>query len=494
MSRHAARSARRAPILAVLIAVLVAGGLLDRGSRPAAPVPAGAPAVQPMPIAAPAAALSSSWFCAGASDGGSPSLPGTVVIANGGARPVSASVTVVGASSKPTTTTVPVAAYRSATVAEKLGGGGQWVGAIVTVDGGSVGVSQVTDGPLGRTTTPCATSGSQHWYFPAGQTRVNADEAIILLNPYPTDSIVDLSFTTDQGIEQPQDFQGLDVPRGGLVAVDIGSRLRRRASIATTVSARSGSVVAYQVGWVTPPPANAPLVGTKAASAPLADPALPSPGDTVTLGAPSAGTSWVWPDGWAGNGLDERYVIYNPGPRPADVKLSVGLQQGSAEPFSVKVEPYSVVPVVSEQSARIPAGVAHSATLTSENGVPVVAARTVTAVNASGPVGVHSGVGQLLGGRLTAPDWLIPAPMTDASHHGHVVIYNPGTATVTAQLSGPGISGSQAVTVPAAGRADVQLGPGVSGPLGVRATRPVYTEYDLYGPAGLSLSFGIPLS
>lgn len=503
MSRHASRAIRRAPILAGLGAALVAGGLLDRAPGGAPPSRMAFQTVEPVPVAAPAAALWSSWFCAGATDGGTVPMPGRVVIANDSAQPVTGAVTVVGSSAPPKRVAITVGPYAAATVPETVAGGSQWVGALVDVNGGSVGVDQVDDGPLGLTTTPCATSGSQHWYLPAGQTRVNANEAIILLNPYHTGSVVDLSFTTEQGIEAPQDFQAIYVPPGGLVGVDIGSRLRRRSSIATTVSTQSGSVVAFQTSWVTPPPSGAPLVGTPAATGPLADPAAPAAGNTVTLGAPSAGRSWVWPGGLAGNGTDERYVIYNPGPRVADVRLSVVLQQGTAEPFSLTVGPYQVTSVVSEQSARIPPGVAHSATLTSLNGVPVVATRVVTATNSSAPGATagsgtapvaREGVGQLPGGRLAAANWLIPAALTDSSHRGDVVVYNPGSKAVRAHLGALHSTSGAVVSVPPDGRIDVPLPAGVNYPIELRATGPVYVEYDLSGSTGLSLSFGIPLT
>lgn len=502
MSRRVADTARRAPVLAVIVAALVAGGLADRSGvtrTPAAPS-----TVQPVPVAPPADALSSSWFCAGATDVSYYTFPGAVVIANDGGTPASAVVTVVSTSGTAARVPTTVPAYGSTVVPETVPGGAPWVGAIVDVNAGAVAVEQVIGGPLGVAESPCATSGSNRWYFPSGQTRINSDEAIQLVNPYPTDSIVDLTFSTDQGIEQPVDFQGIDVPPRGLVSVDVGSRLRRRASIATTVRARTGSVVAWQTSWVVTPPKNQPLVGTPAAQNPLADPALPQPGVTLTLGAPSAGTSWAWPDGLAGAGMDEQYVVYNPGAAPAEVRLSVGLQQGQAEPFEFSVGPGEVVPVVSEQQARIPAGVPHSATLTSVNGAPVVAVRTVTDTNAgSAGQGGRLGIGGLLGGRVPAANWLIPFPGTDATHAGEVILLNPGGRPVTARLArldGSGealLAGAAAITVPAQGRTAVAVPPNQSTPLVLRADGPVYTEYDLAGvngTTGLNFSFGVPLS
>lgn len=503
--RQSSRVVRRAPILGVVIAVLVAGGVADRtAGHPAASTGA---VVPPVPVAAPAAALSSSWFCAGAGNGTTGGEAGSIVIANAGQAPVQAAVDIVSApasTSSPTPpaqkSTVIVPARSSAATAETAPAAGQWAGAIVDVNAGSVAVSQVLDGPLGRSSQPCASSGSAAWYFPYGQTRINADETILLLNPYPTDSIVDMSFSTNQGIEQPQALQGVDVPPGGLVAEDLGSEMRRRPTIAATVTARQGRVVAWEVFGVTAPHAGQPILGTTAGSAALADPALPVAGLTASLGAAAPSTSWVWPDGLAGGGIDEQYVIYNPGPDTADLRLSVGLSQGAAEPFLLTVGPYEVVPIVSEQQARIPAGVPHAATLVSTDGVPVIATRVVTADGGSTPGGAITGLGNLLGQQMAVSRWLVPAPSTDANHRGELVVYNASAAVQRVVVSILGTAGdtplATAMSLPAGARGEVDIPAGTAQPLLVKASGAVYVEYDLFGvggTAGASLSAGVPL-
>lgn len=508
------RRLRRAPILLVLAGALIAGGLIDRAAAPHASS-AAAEAVQPVPVAAPAAAYSSSWFCAGGAPGSSPAVPGWAIISNNGSRPVTATVALIGATASggggtsgpagagpSTVKTVTVAPYSYTSVPETIPGA-SWTGAIVDADGGAVGVSQAVDGSLGLAAAPCATSGSQHWYLPSGQTRINASETILLLNPYPTDSIVDLSFSTDQGVETPQAFEGLDVPPGGLVAVPLGTHLRRRSNIATTVSARNGNVVAWETEAITPPPKGAPLVGTPAANSTLADPAYPAAGVSLALGAPSAGTSWVWPDGLSGSGVDEQYVIYNPGPQIADVRLSVGLAHGSAEPFEISIGPYQFVQEISEQQTSIPAGTPHTATLVSTNGVPVVASRTVAALNATpSGAGPTEGTGQMLGERLSASDWMVPYAWSDANHQSAIAVYNPGTVPVriSAQylpakpIGAPGVS---TVTIPAGGRFFSAVTPNRTGPVAIESSGPVYVESDVYGPSGAgtySVSSAIPLS
>ena len=529
---------RRLRIIALVLGVLVLFAVLDRTGGSTTRSASQAASIQGNPLVAPAGALSSSWFCAGAtasapatpatptttttvpaSGSGSAnasSLPvarpspygeadGQLVIVNAGSSQAAATITEVSSGGSTVKSSVDVPSGGFVTVPESAPGGTGWEGAIVEVDAGQVVVDQSVNGPLGASSSPCATSGSSSWYLPTGQTRVNADEFISLLNPYPSATIVDLSFVTNQGVEQPQNFQGVDVPANGLVNVDLGTYLSRRSAIEATVTARTGSVVAWETEIVTPPAGGAPLVGSAAASKPLADPAWPIAGVTVTLGAPVATTSWVWPDGLAGGGMQEQYVIYNPGSRPARVRLSIGLAGGAAEPLSFSVGAGQVVPVVSEQQARIPAGVAHSATLTSVNGVPVVAERTLTASQAANPVagatGTVNGNGQILGGTVTSRRWLIGSAAVDAHHVGQLVIFNPGATTVTIRVSKlssaapEGLGG--VITLRPGGRSAIGISSSAPGPIQVSATGPVVAEYDLYGTGGsngVGLSLAAPMS
>jgi hypothetical protein len=494
---------RRAPVLVGLAGIVVVAALVDRAAGQTSPTQGAA--VQPVPVAAAASALSSSWFCAGATDGGSNPAAGTLVIANRGTGAADATVTLIGSDGQQARSTVPIAPRSSASVAEALASKPDWIGATVDVDAGAVAVDQLVTGPTGTSVTPCATSGSTRWYFASGQTLVNAGVEISLLNPYPSDAIVDLSFTTNQGVEQPQDFQGLDVPGGGMLSVDLGGHLRRRQAIATTVSVRTGSVVAFKTDWVNKPAPGSVVLGTPAANNPLADPAAPTPGVTLDLGAPSAGTKWTWPDGVAGNGIDEQYMIYNPGSQTAEVRLSLGLDQGQAEPFDLSVGPGQVLPVVSQQQARIPSGVGHSAVLQSVNGVGVIAERTVAAQASS--QSPRSGLGELLGERVAATRWLVPAVVSDGKHVAQVVLYNPGLRTVTVNLSTfadgqPGPLGTSASVVVGPGRRSAVAIPAppkgsFPGPVVVTAGAPIFVESDSYATdsgGGLSLSFGVPLA
>jgi hypothetical protein len=494
----------RAGIVAVLAAALVLGALIDRARGPGSPLSDRASAT-PAPVAAPARALSSSWFCAGATDNHARSsdsrgpAAGAVVIANSGSDAASGVVTLVPSTGATVRIPVTVPGHGRQVIAQDVPAGAPWIGAIVDIDAGGVAVEQQVNGPLGGSSTPCATAGSSQWYFATGATLVNAQTELSLVNPYPTDAIVDLAFTTNQGVEAPEQFQGLTVPPDGLLAINLGDHLRRRQAIATSVTARSGRLVAWKTQVVTPPSRGEVLLGSPAASSPLADPAAAIPGVTVTLGVPDTATTWTWAEGDAGSGVNESYVIYNPGVGTAELKLSVELDQGVAEPFDLSVGPDQVTTVISSQQVRIPPGVAHAAVLQSQNGVPVMAERVVSAAAPS----AWSGLGELPGGQVAATDWLLAAAQTDHTHDGWVVVYNPGSGPVRAAVDTQGPVGDttmDTVTIPSGREVSLHVNQwrgDLNGQLLVRASGPVYAEQDTYGAggaAGISLSFGVPLT
>jgi hypothetical protein len=517
--RRTGPSSGRFRIIAVIAALLILGGLIDRtspGSNGGA-----AAAVPPGPVAAPAGAQSSSWFCAGATDGATGAssgssgagssapagdAPAQLAIANTNAAALTATVTLIpvsGTSIRPATSTVSVPARSRTTVPESLPGGPSFIGADVTLHGGAASVDQEITSPLGPSVSPCATSGSRTWYFTDGRTAVNASDVITLFNPYPIDSIVDLTFTTDQGLEAPGEFQALDVPANGLIDVDLGTHLRRRSSIATVVTARSGHVVAWQTRAVTAVPSGTPVLAADgSAPAGAIDPASPVPGVDVSLGAPQPATSWVWPDGIAGNGVDEEYDIYNPGPGTAQVQLALDLDQGTAEPFTLTIGAEQVSTVISDEQARVPAGVTHSAVVRSTNGVPVVATREVAASSPS----PHVGLGSLLGEQQAAPSWLFAGGSVTSSVDESLVLYNPGDQAVRASVDGlsggpsTALPGLSAVLVGPGARVAVDLGshqPSLASAFTVQASGPLYAERDLLGTSdrdpGYGLGAGVPL-
>jgi len=489
-------------VVAVVLVVGIIAGRHGRANEGSDAAPTMATVSRPAgPQVAPTDALSSSWFCAGATDQPKSPAPGSLLITNVGHRSVTADIHLVASQGGSRTDTVTVAPDRRATVAETVPHGTPWVGATVDIDGGAATVEQRLAGPLGTVSEPCATAGATSWYFPTGATLINERDVVTLLNPYPDPAIASLTFTTNEGVEQPNAFQSLVVPANGMIAVDLRSHLRRRTHIATSVSVQTGRVVAWQTTITSHPPKRTPYLGTTAARRPNADPASPVFGLTESLGAASTSTSWYWPQGSTASGLGEQYTIYNPGTHTARVSLAVALQQGTAEPFTISVGPDEVVPITAAGQARIPAGSVYGVSLTSTNGVGVVAARSVAA-QAPAPI---RGTGVTTGATAPATRWLIGGGDVTKTLDQQLTVSDPTAtpATVTASLIAGGKRTplrSLSVRVPNGGSVRWDLGalhPAPSGAILVTASSPVVVASQLsgrHGQTGVGLALGVPFA
>ncbi len=116
----------------------------------------------------------------------------------------------------------------------------------VVLDGGGVGVSQVTSGPLGLTTAPCASATSSHWYFADASTAQGSTLTLSLFNPTDTIAVVDVSFVSASGVTAPPAYQGIDVPGDSLVVENVGVHVQDDPAFATEVTTLSGAVVAAE--------------------------------------------------------------------------------------------------------------------------------------------------------------------------------------------------------------------------------------------------------
>jgi hypothetical protein len=532
----------RYAVPALLVALVVAGLALGRtGSHPSGP-----PALAPAQSLAQSVALTSSWFCAGATAGPGGAAPGSLVLDNSASRPVQATVQLVteGGPAGSTQLTLPAASTRLLT--EHLAAA-PWTGAIVTFYGGMAFAEQEANTAMGVAVEPCATHASPHWYFPDGATLRNADEYVSLLNPYPLDVVADLSFTTDQGQEQPADFEGVVVPAHGLAVLDLRSHLRRRQRIALSVQTRGGQIVAFETELISPVTRGAPIIGTPGAP----DPMLPVAGAELVLGAPATSESWWWPGGGDGAGVRESYVVYDPGPKPAQFRLSLVPESDGTSAVSVgsaqfTVAPQSTIRVSTNGKPWATPGLPYAVHLQSLSGVPVVAERELSA----GAPSTQKGRAVLLGEQSAAGTWLLapgprepagkaamatrarsgttasgrragqarnrlhknPAQRTPANKikalrlppETRLVVLNPGGRPATVSVGGPAAGNAakaaplMMLTVAPGQSSNLQLPAGLVGtPLRVSSSQPVMVEEDSYagaGALGANLAPGVPVS
>lgn len=435
---------RRVPVLALFAGLVAAGLVVEAVTGGGTGAVAGQPVVAGPVVGVPAQALVSTWFCAGATSGAGTGAPGELLLANAGRSPVRARVDLFTDGGRSEHTSVDVAPGTVGLVHERVGrplpvsGGagrllgpgaqapGDWVGAEVTVLGGLTTVSQVVVTPAGTTAQPCATAASQTWFFSAGEQLRNASEVLSLLNPSPVDEVVDMTFTTEQGVEQPGAFQGIVIPAHGLTTVAVGAHLRQRDHIAATLRSRSGTFVAFETELVHQPPAGAAPVGTPGA----VNPVWPVAGVTLQLGSPAPARQWWWPAGGEGPGLTESYVVYDPGTAPARVQL--GLHPSAGGPVSRTVLD---VPAQGWASVRTNGqpwslnGVPYWASLRSLNGVPVVAQRSLMAA----PPAPTRGLAAMFGLGRPATSWALTE--TAVPEGGSAVqVLDPGARPASVRL------------------------------------------------------------
>jgi hypothetical protein len=360
------------------------------------------------------------------------------------------------------------------------------VGAVVEVEGGLVSVEHELTGPLGRATTPCSTTVSQHWSFPWGVTTRGNRELLVFLNPFPDDATVQVSFATDEGNRNTVRFNGFVVPGRSVVGAYVDEDVTRKEQVSAEVTVRGGRLVVERVQTFT---------GVDGRE-----------GITVGLGAPVPAQAWYFPDGLTGPGLTEQMVVYNPNDRVAEAQVEVRLDHpddnGVPEPFELTVPPHRFAVVSLDQEDRIPAGIGHASIVRSVNGVSIVAERAVSAKEGAS----RRGVSTTLGSPLSATTWYFPGGGTSADRDEFLTLFNASddaavTYSVTALAGGQNLAvqGLQDVRLAAGERVTIRLGDHVERedlPLVVTADGPIVAERGLYrvGGDGLSQSIGIPLA
>ena len=467
---------RRAIIIAALLAVLAAGGLLDR-DRPSPPDASAAPQV---PMAAAADARSSAWSCTGATAAKDGVADGSVAVANAGSRALRGTVTVYPSQGESRQVPVDVGPATRKVVRLADVASAPFASALVELDGGEAVVELAGSGSLGESVTACATTASPTWFFADGVTTRDASETLTLFNPFPDDAVVDLSFGTEEGLVTPQALTGLSVRGGGMSVVNVGEFVQRREQVTARVTARTGRLVVGRIQSF--------------------DGSGGRKGMSMTLGAAATGELWYLPDGLVTDGLRQRYQVFNPGDEEAQVELELALEQGEAEPVAISVPAESRVTVVANDEPRIPKGVPHSATVRSLNNIGVVVERTVDLAGAAR----RTGAAATLGAQVTARRWAMAWGASDDTFDEILVFQNPGVAgarvSVTVLADGERMAHEalQGLEVAAGQRRAVRLGDSVkrnATPVLIEADQPIVVERTLnrLQGTGVSMSVGIPL-
>lgn len=317
--------------------------------------------------------------------------------------------------------------------------GGALVAAMVEFDGGGMFVDHSVGAFQGRDIGPCATSAAQNWWFASGTTTSDVGYQLYLLNPFPDDAVVDITFVTDVGSRAPGAFAGKLIPAQSLTVLQVSPEVRVTTQATAQITARKGRIIAERIQLFENPEGPGGL--------------------SLALGANRLSEQWFFPAGRSVPDAGESYVIYNPGETAAEVEFELkpdsADRDGDVAPFSVPVgsrerwivsvtgHPTHPIDPLTTLDATVPAGAEqYFVSIRSFNGVPVLAERVLTLPVAQGGVTASIGID------LAATDQGIAIPaFVEGADAVTLAVLNPAGNTISrvqVLVSGPSGQRSEA--------------------------------------------------
>jgi hypothetical protein len=412
---------RRWTVLVVVLVVIVGVAVLSRSTASAPPA-----ASLPVPgaiVSAPQAE-SSAWYCAGQSTASGQLAVGSVELTNTGSRAVAGSITSTSDTGASAVAPVSVPAGGQM-VAATPASAGSWVSQAVVLSGGGVAVSQLIHGPSGWAQSPCQSGTSQQWYFPSGTTAGSNNVYTALFNPTSTPDVVDLSFVTPSEVVHPISFQGIVLQPGQTQVENVGSYVQNQHAVATTVTTRTGRVVASETQVFS---------GTGA-------------GLAIVPGSPHPESRWSIPQSQEVSMGSTSLDIFNPGSTTEAVTVSTRLASGPLPAFHAQVLPESTWTLATSAQTRIPksgasAAGSYSTIVQASGGDGVVVGRSVVAPSGSPtPLAGLSNAVDTSSATSPSHQWVVPspgsasAPVQAGVAPSEVALSNPTDITETYSVS-----------------------------------------------------------
>jgi hypothetical protein len=377
---------RRWLVLLVVAAVLVGVALAARSPGTSEP---GGPPLAPASLVGAPDAESSAWYCTGQSTAAGQLAPGSVILTNSGTRTVRGTIDGVTDTGATVRAAVSVPPQRQLVADVPTPTSGTWLSEEVTLAGGGVAVSQTLQGSSGWAEAPCQSSTSQQWYFPSGVTTGSNALFISLFNPTSTPDVVDLSFTTAKGVVHPINFQGIVLQSGQTQVESVGPFVQDQGSVATTVSTRTGRLVASELQVLT---------GNGS-------------GLAIIPGTPRVERRWTIPQAAEVSDGSSSIDVFNPGPTAEDVTVRTALGSGPLSPFRARVPADSTWVLSTSAETRIPVGDQYSAVVEASGGPGVVVGRVFAAPSsAAAPQEGLANAVDVLTAATRSHTWVVPSP------------------------------------------------------------------------------------
>jgi hypothetical protein len=300
-----------------------------------------------------------------------------------------------------------------------------------------------------------------------GTTTIDSTYQLLVLNPFPDDAIVDVSFAADDGFRGPTPLQGWVVKARSLRVIDVAATIQRDQLVSASVVARNGRVVVGRFQTL---------------------PYAPRKGLVATLAEPSVGAQWWFANGEKGDGVDERVILYNPLDTDSSADVTVfpaDPAAGAPVPLKYTIPSKQRVEVDLSSIDGVPAG-RHSIAVATDPDRPVVAERVLDLVGKD-----RTATTVQAGSRVAASRWYVPIAAPGGGTNVLTVVNVTGVDT-SIGVSTLGTAGEspvpdlQNLQVPAGAAVQLPLQDhGVAGqPVVVTADGQVVVEQFVVPPAG----------
>lgn len=246
----------------------------------------------------------------------------------------------------------------------------------------------------------CVASPSDQVMLAGGSTASGQGFLIHLMNPYSADARVELTVTTEAGLESNDRFESVAVPRGDSVTLDMAVLIPGREVIAVTVDSVVGNVI---------------VAGRQDAGA-----------DSALWAAAIPGQDWFMPVGAAVRG--GRVLIVSPINAPVEFQVDLYSEEGFEERYLT-----GTVPARSHVWVDLAEAPGELVAVRVLSAAPVVATFVASGENG---VAVDNGV------PLASSRWLLAGAGSLEVAGESLILLNPGLEPATVRLEALGGSGN----------------------------------------------------
>jgi hypothetical protein len=371
-------------------------------------------------------AVARAWFCPGV-PGRDRSITGEIVVTNPADNPIGGSLTRFSVDGTARSERFTVGGRSTQRLDARGNVASRFVSTLVEVDATDAIVEQRTFHRAGNAVAQCAVAPAASWFVADGFSGADSAFDIVITNPALDSAIIDVSFTTAAGERSPQALKGFVVPGRSVRVLD-----------ATDLDARNETILAVSVRST---------VGRVVVGRSQHYLGRGRLGYTMALAAAGGSARWYFASGEKGEGVDETFVVFNPGNDDAKVTLIITPTSRDVEapdPIELtaparRVTTYSTAQLASLRAGRYGVIISATSVLGDASRAVVVERVTTRRVDATTVTSV------LLATIAPSTQWLAAAGAASTVESG-LIIFNPGGEPATVSVSALGPAGDVAVT------------------------------------------------